>query len=122
MNLLTLTLDQFISIFILIVLTFYVLIITFNLLKYRKDVNFIAPIVNSGNSLSKSGILFFLITLVVVYQALCGMEITDGLLEILGALAFKDAGVELANKWERVQLNKIKKTTTKLDIDEFKNL
>ena len=119
---LSLSSNQIIISFIVLILFIYVLICAISLYRNRKSINFTAPIINLDGNISKSGVLFLFLTLVVIYQALFELPITDGLLEILAVLAFKDAGVEIANKWERVQLHKVQKTRDTLDINEFKDL
>lgn len=122
MELFGISISAYILSLISIVLFSYVLILIISLIRNKGIIDFASPIINEKGKISKSGLLFFLITLVVTYQALYQPEITPGLLEILAALAFKDAGIEIANKWQHVQLTKIKKTNDKLDLDDFKNL
>ena len=114
--------NQIIVSIIILILFSYVLLCIIGLYKNRDNVNFASTIVNNDGKISKSGVLFLFLTLVVIYQSLFGLPITDGLLEILAVLAFKDAGVEIANKWERVQLHRVKKTKETLDLNEFKDL
>lgn len=114
--------NQIIILIIILILFLYVIICIVSLCKNKDNVNFTSAIVNVDGRISKSGVLFLFLTLVVIYQALFGLPITDGLLEILAVLAFKDAGIEIANKWERVQLHRVKKTRETLDLNEFKDL
>lgn len=114
--------NQIIILFIILILFLYVILCIVSLYKNRNSINFTSAIVNLDGKISKSGILFLFLTLVVIYQALFSLPITDGLLEILAILAFKDAGIEIANKWERVQLHRVKKTKETLDLNEFKDL
>lgn len=114
--------NQIIILFIILILFLYVILCIVSLYKNRNSINFTSAIVNPDGKISKSGILFLFLTLVVIYQALFSLPITDGLLEILAILAFKDAGIEIANKWERVQLHRVKKTKETLDLNEFKDL
>ena len=114
--------NQIIILIIILILFLYVILCIVSLYKNRNSINFTSAIVNPDGKISKSGILFLFLTLVVIYQALFSLPITDGLLEILAILAFKDAGIEIANKWERVQLHRVKKTKETLDLNEFKDL
>ena len=75
--------NQIIILIIILILFLYVLICIISLCKNKDNVNFTSAIVNADGRISKSGVLFLFLTLVVIYQALFGLPITDGLLEML---------------------------------------
>lgn len=53
---------------ICLILLIYALILFITLIKNRKKINFLTPISHADGRLSKSAILFFMLTIVVIYQ------------------------------------------------------
>lgn len=108
---------------ILLTVLIYFCVLLYSVIRHHASINFLSPIVHEDGKISKSGLLFFILTLIISYQALFVSEVTPGLIEILAALALKDAGVEVASKWQHVQLQKIKTTRdVSLKPDDFKDL
>lgn len=91
---------------IILILLIYFLTLACSLIKNRRNINFLQPILNSKGTLSKSSLLFLFLTLIISYQALFIGEVTSGLIEILAVLALKDAGINCYNRWSSVQDNK----------------
>ena len=77
MELFGISISAYILSLISIVLFSYVLILIISLIRNKGIIDFASPIINEKGKISKSGLLFFLITLVVTYQALYQPEITS---------------------------------------------
>lgn len=99
----------------------YQIILIITMIRKRHTIDFLSAIRREGN-LSKAGIFFFILMLVIVYQALFLDDITSGLVELMGLIIAGDVGANYINNKKYVDLEKIKKTKQELSCEEFKNL
>lgn len=102
----------------------YQVILFGSLIRHRKDVDFLSAIIRNGN-ISKAGIFFFVLMLIITYQALFLDEITAGLIELMGIIVLGDLGAKYVANKKIIDLEKVKKTRdcdVELSSDEFKNL
>lgn len=110
---------------IFIVSILYQIVLFFALYKKRKELNFLSAIKRDGN-ISKSGLFFFILMLIITYQSLFLDGITPGLVELMGIIVAGDLGATWVNDRKHISLERIKKTRDNKDVelssDEFKDL
>ena len=97
----------------------------------RKDINFLDTIKRDGR-ISKSGIFFFVLMSVIIYQALFLGDVTAGLIELMVIIVAGDVGTNWVNNKKHVDLErirqsskmeKVKKTNDiEMSSDDFKDL
>lgn len=90
----------------------------------RKELNFLSAIQRDGK-ISKAGIFFFILMLMITYQALFLDKITVELVELMIIIVGGDLGAKYLGNKQKVDLEKVKRlgdSEYKLTNDEIKNL
>lgn len=102
----------------------YQLLFVFVLIKNRKSVNFISAFTKQDGTISKSGIFFFILMQIIIYQSLFSGQITNGLVELMGVIIAGDIGIKAVDNYKDIQITKIQKTDASdcISKDDFKNL
>jgi len=116
---------------IFFVSVFYQLVLMISMFLHRKDINFLDTIKRDGR-ISKSGIFFFVLMSVIIYQALFLGDVTAGLIELMVIIVAGDVGTNWVNNKKHVDLErirqsskmeKVKKTNdVEMSSDDFKDL
>lgn len=111
---------------IFIVSVLYQAILFFSLWKHRRCINFTSAVIKPDGTVSKSGIMFFILMIVIIYQSLFVGTITAGLIELMLIIVGADVGGKFVDNYKNIEMQKIKKTTydtkTQLDPNEFGEL
>lgn len=109
------------SIFILILSLLYIVVLICSVIMNKKKIDFLSTIKRDGR-ISKAGIFFFIVMLIIIYQALflpsISPELTTLMLYIIGG----DVGASFVSNYKKIEIGKIKKTSEKLSSDDFKDL
>lgn len=106
---------------ILILSCIYQLILIISMFVGRKQIDFLSTI-KSGNRISKSGIFFFILMILIVYQSLFLDQLTPGLVEIMGLIIAGEVGSRYVSNKKHIEMERIKKTNETIPPDEFKDL
>ena len=85
--------DMFL-IFILVLLAAFIGIFLFSLYRNRKRVNFYSLVVRENGRISKIGVAFIFILMLLIYQVISDTEISTYLVELLGVIFAAELGTK----------------------------
>lgn len=109
------------SIFILILSLLYIVVLIFSVVSNKHKIDFLSTIKRDGR-ISKAGIFFFIVMLIIIYQALFLPAISPELTQLMLYIIGGDVGASFVSKYGKIEATRIRKTTEKLSSDEFKDL
>ena len=106
-------------IFILIILLIFLLIFFISLYRNRRKINFYSLIVRENGRISKVGIAFIFILMLVIYQVVSGVEISTYLVELLGVIFAAELGTKFVDsKLTQKNINYIKSNLSSIDVSK----
>jgi len=112
--------------FIFIIAILFQLFLFFDLFRHRKEVHFVSAVLRpEDGTISKGGVAFFIIILIIIYQALFMKTITPGLVELMGVIIGGDVAgkaVEAYKSTKFKQAEVVKEIADEEDtiVDDFK--
>lgn len=100
----------------------YQITLFITLVRRRKEINFLSAIKRDGR-ISKAGLFFFILMLIITYQALFLDEITSGLIELMAIIVGGDLGAKYLGDKKEIDLERVKKTKGfDLSVEEIRDL
>ena len=119
-----------VSIYFFILILFctviFLILLAVSLYKNKEQINFYTLIVRENGRLSKVGLSFIVILLIIVYQAILNQQITTGLIELLGIIFAAELGNSAITKGSKAfvisKLQNPKPDEKNISIDDIKDL
>jgi len=117
----------FFGLILLTTIVFFIILLV-SIIKNRDKIHFYTLIVRENNRISKVGLSFIAILLIIVYQAIFNKEITPGLIELLGIIFTAEIGTNAVNKGtkayiiSKTQKPVSKKADDQMDIGDINDL
>lgn len=111
-------LNEIMLFFILCLITIILFIFSISVYRNRDKICFYSLAVRKDGSISKVGIAYILLLLLITYQVFSGVEISSYLVELLGIIFAAELGKQYVdNKLTKPQISKIKENLTHVDKD-----
>lgn len=111
-------LNEIMLFFILCLITIILFIFSISVYRNRDKICFYSLAVRKDGSISKVGIAYMLLLLLITYQVFSGVEISSYLVELLGIIFAAELGKQYVdNKLTKPQISKIKENLTHVDKD-----
>lgn len=119
----SITFQQYILLSIYVCFLVFLLMLSISLFRHRKKIKFYGIIIRDDGRLSKIGVAFIFLMLMLIYQVGNGAEISSYMVELLGIVFATELGRQfISNKYvngDDTLLDKIKRRIPdKLDEDE----
>lgn len=112
-------LNEIMLFFILCLITIILFIFSISVYRNRDKICFYSLAVRKDGSISKVGIAYILLLLLITYQVFSGVEISSYLVELLGIIFAAELGKQYVdNKLTKPQISKIKENLTHVDKDK----
>lgn len=112
-------LNEIMLFFILCLITIILFIFSISVYRNRDKICFYSLAVRKDGSISKVGIAYMLLLLLITYQVFSGVEISSYLVELLGIIFAAELGKQYVdNKLTKPQISKIKENLTHVDKDK----